>query len=106
MLPPKQTPLLVSPSRSVSSEILIIAVNGLHLAPPSHGAPDPAVRGGLGSVGSPGLHAPAGATVAFLAARIVGRDWTEEKLSGPLKKLKEGVDKGGWEFVAFVRLVP
>ena len=57
-------------------------------------------------MGSPGLHAPAGATVAFLAARIVGRDWTEEKLSGPLKKLKEGVDKGGWEFVAFVRLVP
>jgi uncharacterized membrane protein YdjX (TVP38/TMEM64 family) len=50
--------------------------------------------------------ATAGATVAFLAARTVGRDWTEEKLSGPLKKLKEGVDKGGWEFVAFVRLVP
>ena len=50
--------------------------------------------------------ATAGATVAFLAARTVGRDWTEKKLSGPLKKLKEGVDKGGWEFVAFVRLVP
>jgi uncharacterized membrane protein YdjX (TVP38/TMEM64 family) len=48
----------------------------------------------------------AGATVAFLAARTVGRDWTEEKLSGPLKKLKEGVDRSGWEFVAFVRLVP
>ena len=50
--------------------------------------------------------ATAGATVAFLAARTVGREWTEEKLSGPLKKLKEGVDKGGWEFVAFARLVP
>ena len=50
--------------------------------------------------------ATAGATVAFLAARSVGRDWTEKKLSGPLKKLNEGVDKGGWEFVAFVRLVP
>ena len=50
--------------------------------------------------------ATAGATVAFLGARTVGREWTEEKLSGPLKKLKEGVDKGGWEFVAFVRLVP
>ena len=47
-----------------------------------------------------------GATVAFLAARTVGRDWTEEKLSGPLKKIKQGVDKGGWEFVSFVRLVP
>ena len=47
-----------------------------------------------------------GATVAFLAARTVGREWTEQKLSGPLKKLKDGVDRGGWEFVAFVRLVP
>ena len=47
-----------------------------------------------------------GATVAFLTARTVGRDWTEQKLSGPLKKLKDGVDRGGWEFVAFVRLVP
>ena len=47
-----------------------------------------------------------GATVAFLAARTVGHDWTEERLSGPLKKIKQGVDKGGWEFVAFVRLVP
>jgi uncharacterized membrane protein YdjX (TVP38/TMEM64 family) len=47
-----------------------------------------------------------GATVAFLVARTIGRDWTEEKLSGPLKKIKQGVDKGGWEFVAFVRLVP
>jgi uncharacterized membrane protein YdjX (TVP38/TMEM64 family) len=50
--------------------------------------------------------ATVGATIAFLGARTVGRAWTEEKLSGPLKKLKEGVDKGGWEFVAFVRLVP
>ena len=50
--------------------------------------------------------ATAGATVAFLGARTVGREWTEARLSGPLKKLKEGVDKGGWEFVAFVRLVP
>jgi uncharacterized membrane protein YdjX (TVP38/TMEM64 family) len=47
-----------------------------------------------------------GATVAFLAARTVGRDWTEQKLSGPLKKIKQGVDKSGWEFVASVRLVP
>ena len=50
--------------------------------------------------------ATVGATVAFLGARTVGREWTEEKLSGPLRKLKEGVDRGGWEFVAFVRLVP
>jgi len=50
--------------------------------------------------------ATAGATVAFLGARTVGREWTEERLSGPLKRLKEGVDKRGWEFVAFVRLVP
>src|SRR5260370_31445808 len=47
-----------------------------------------------------------GATVGFLTASTVGRDWPEQKLSGPLKKLKDGVDRGGWEFVAFVRLVP
>ena len=47
-----------------------------------------------------------GATVAFLAARTVGREWTEQKLSGPLRKIKDGVDKGGWEFVAFARLAP
>lgn len=47
-----------------------------------------------------------GAAVAFLAARTVGRDWTEEKLSGPLKRMKQGVEKEGWEFVAFMRLVP
>src|ERR1700745_2314193 len=47
-----------------------------------------------------------GATVAFLAARTVGREWTEEKLSGPLRKIKDGVDRGGWEFVAFARLAP
>jgi uncharacterized membrane protein YdjX (TVP38/TMEM64 family) len=50
--------------------------------------------------------ATAGATVAFLAARTVGRQWTEERLSGLLKKLKEAVDEGGWEAVAFARLVP
>src|SRR5215472_11749296 len=47
-----------------------------------------------------------GATVAFLAARTVGREWTEERLSGLLRKMKDGVDRGGWEFVAFARLVP
>src|SRR5262249_215464 len=47
-----------------------------------------------------------GATVAFLAARTVGREWTEQKLSGPLRKIKDGVDRGGWEFVAFARLAP
>jgi uncharacterized membrane protein YdjX (TVP38/TMEM64 family) len=52
------------------------------------------------------IGATIGATVAFLAARTVGREWTEQKLSGPLRRIKEGVDRGGWEFVAFVRLVP
>src|SRR5215470_6491143 len=47
-----------------------------------------------------------GATVAFLAARTVGREWTEQKLSGPLRRIKDGVDRGGWEFVAFARLAP
>jgi len=47
-----------------------------------------------------------GATIAFLIARYVGSDWVEQKAAGRLKQLKDGVEKEGWRFVAFVRLVP
>ena len=52
------------------------------------------------------LGATGGATVAFLVARTVGRDWVEERMSGRLARIKAGVDGEGWRFVAFVRLVP
>ncbi len=47
-----------------------------------------------------------GAGLAFLVARYLASDWVEQKSGGRLKQLKEGVEKEGWRFVAFVRLVP
>jgi len=47
-----------------------------------------------------------GAAVAFLAARYLASDWVHRKAGGWTKQLIEGVEKEGWRFVAFVRLVP
>lgn len=47
-----------------------------------------------------------GATAAFLIARHLAADWVERKARGLTRQLIEGVDKEGWRFVAFVRLVP
>ncbi|MGA9033561.1 MAG: TVP38/TMEM64 family protein [Sulfuricaulis sp.] len=47
-----------------------------------------------------------GATVAFLIARYLASDWVHRKTGGWTKQLIEGVEKEGWRFVAFVRLVP
>ncbi len=47
-----------------------------------------------------------GAALAFLIARYLAADWVEQKATGRLKQLKNGVEKEGWRFVAFVRLVP
>jgi len=47
-----------------------------------------------------------GSAMAFLIARFIASDWLEEKIGGRLKRLKEGVEKEGWRFVAFLRLVP
>lgn len=50
--------------------------------------------------------ATVGAIISFLIARHLASDWVEEKTGGRLKQLKEGVEGEGWQFVAFVRLVP
>jgi uncharacterized membrane protein YdjX (TVP38/TMEM64 family) len=50
--------------------------------------------------------ATVGATLAFLVARYLASDWVEKKTAGRLQQLKQGVEKEGWRFVAFVRLVP
>ena len=50
--------------------------------------------------------ATVGAALAFLISRYLASDWVEEKAAGRLKQLKSGVEKEGWRFVAFVRLVP
>jgi len=47
-----------------------------------------------------------GATVAFLIARYLVAEWVERRVSGRLQEIKEGVEREGWRFVAFVRLVP
>jgi uncharacterized membrane protein YdjX (TVP38/TMEM64 family) len=51
--------------------------------------------------------ATAGATLAFLVARYLARDWVAGKLQGTrLLALDEKVAREGWEIVAFTRLVP
>jgi uncharacterized membrane protein YdjX (TVP38/TMEM64 family) len=47
-----------------------------------------------------------GATLAFLTARYFAHDWVELRAGGRLQQLVAGVEREGWRFVAFVRLVP
>ncbi|MDH5559729.1 MAG: VTT domain-containing protein [Deltaproteobacteria bacterium] len=50
--------------------------------------------------------ATVGAGLSFLAARHLLGDWVESKTRGRLAQLKQGVEREGWQFVAFVRLIP
>ncbi|MBF0282963.1 MAG: TVP38/TMEM64 family protein [Magnetococcales bacterium] len=50
--------------------------------------------------------ATVGATLSFLIARYAASDWVARKTGGRLKQLLDGVEREGWKFVAFVRLVP
>jgi len=50
--------------------------------------------------------ATAGATLAFLIARYLASEWVHRKAGGWTRQLIDGVEKEGWRFVAFVRLVP
>ena len=47
-----------------------------------------------------------GAMVSFLISRYLASDWVMNKTGGRLQQLMDGVEKEGWRFVAFVRLVP
>ena len=48
-----------------------------------------------------------GASLAFLVARYVARDWVAAKLTGPKwEKLDSEVAQHGWKVVAFTRLIP
>ena len=48
-----------------------------------------------------------GASLAFLVARYVARDWVAAKLTGPTwEKLDSEVARNGWKVVAFTRLIP
>ncbi|MEO5351925.1 MAG: VTT domain-containing protein [Magnetococcus sp. XQGC-1] len=47
-----------------------------------------------------------GAGIAFLLARHLAGEWVARRAAGMLARLLEGVEREGWRFVAFVRLVP
>jgi uncharacterized membrane protein YdjX (TVP38/TMEM64 family) len=47
-----------------------------------------------------------GAALAFLVARYVARDWVEIRAGPRLQAVMRSVGSDGWQFVAFVRLVP
>jgi uncharacterized membrane protein YdjX (TVP38/TMEM64 family) len=47
-----------------------------------------------------------GATLAFILARYLVGDWVRRRTGQRLGELVEGIEREGWRFVAFVRLVP
>ena len=47
-----------------------------------------------------------GAVLAFLATRMLVSDWVRARTGRRLERLVSGVEREGWRFVAFVRLVP
>jgi uncharacterized membrane protein YdjX (TVP38/TMEM64 family) len=47
-----------------------------------------------------------GATLAFLVARYLASDWVASRAGGRLDRMISGVEREGWRFVAFTRLVP
>ncbi len=47
-----------------------------------------------------------GATLAFAVSRYLASGWAHRKLGGRAQRLMTGVEREGWRFVAFVRLVP
>jgi len=53
------------------------------------------------------IGATSGATLAFLVARYLARDWVASKLAGTrAATLDEKVRQHGWKIVAFTRLIP
>lgn len=53
------------------------------------------------------IGATTGASIAFLIARYMGREWVESVIKeGRLKELDREVEKKGWKIVAFTRLIP
>jgi uncharacterized membrane protein YdjX (TVP38/TMEM64 family) len=47
-----------------------------------------------------------GAALAFLVARYVARDWVEVRAGPRTQGIMRNVEADGWQFVAFLRLVP
>ena len=47
-----------------------------------------------------------GAALAFLVGRYLARDWIEIRAGPRLQRIMRSVEQDGWQFVAFLRLVP
>jgi uncharacterized membrane protein YdjX (TVP38/TMEM64 family) len=47
-----------------------------------------------------------GAAVSFLIARYVAGDWVERRAGTRVQRVIRSVETDGWQFVAFLRLVP
>jgi uncharacterized membrane protein YdjX (TVP38/TMEM64 family) len=47
-----------------------------------------------------------GAALAFLVARYLAADWVRQRAGPRMQRVMRNVEKDGWQFVAFVRLVP
>ena len=87
--------------------LLYIAVTGLSLP----GAVILTLAGGFlfGSVPATlyvNIGATTGATVAFLAARYVLRDWVEQKFGKWLESLQQGFAKNAFSYLMTLRLIP
>ncbi|MFQ5428064.1 MAG: TVP38/TMEM64 family protein [Thermodesulfobacteriota bacterium] len=51
--------------------------------------------------------ATVGATLAFIIARKMGREWVESLVKGGrMREIDEAVERKGWKIVAFTRLIP
>ncbi len=47
-----------------------------------------------------------GAALSFLVARYLAADWVRQRAGPRMQKVMRNVERDGWQFVAFVRLVP
>jgi len=52
------------------------------------------------------LSSTTGATLAFIGARYMFRDWIEKKYRGNIAKFSEGIAENGFSYLLFLRLVP
>ena len=52
------------------------------------------------------IGATLGATVAFLSARFIFRDWVEGKFSDKLEAVNSGISSNAFSYMLFLRLVP